>query len=159
MSEQKIIFFDIDGTLEDQYCHIPESASSCIRKLKEKGHMVYVASGRPMWQIHDQILGTWVYHPGYVASAGAYVEVNHVVKKDIQMNREQFVQLARYFEMDIGTVFLAENYRGELYAAVSIRKKQRICRKRSGFCGDGSSGADRRTFRDFRGEKSSCVQR
>ena len=65
MSEQKIIFFDIDGTLEDQYCHIPESASSCIRKLKEKGHMVYVASGRPMWQIHDQIreLG----FDGYVA--------------------------------------------------------------------------------------------
>ena len=48
MSEQKIIFFDIDGTLEDQYCHIPDSASSCIHKLKEKGHMVYVASGRPM---------------------------------------------------------------------------------------------------------------
>ena len=105
MSEQKIIFFDIDGTLEDQYCHIPESASSCIRKLKEKGHMVYVASGRPMWQIHDQIRGLGF--DGYVASAGAYVEVNHVVKKDIQMNREQFVQLARYLEKH-RTVFLAE---------------------------------------------------
>lgn len=105
MSEQKIIFFDIDGTLEDQYGHIPKSASSCIRKLKEKGHMVCVASGRPMWQIHDQIreLG----FDGYVASAGAYVEVNHVVKKDIQMNRESFVQLAGYLEKH-RTVFLVE---------------------------------------------------
>ena len=105
MSEQKIIFFDIDGTLEDQYGHIPKSASSCIRKLKEKGHMVCIASGRPMWQIHDQIreLG----FDGYVASAGAYVEVNHVVKKDIQMNRESFVQLAGYLEKH-RTVFLVE---------------------------------------------------
>lgn len=105
MKEQKIIFFDIDGTLEDKYCHIPDSASSCIRKLKEKGHIVCVASGRPMWQIDKGIreLG----FDGYIASAGAYVEMNHEVKKDIQMSQTRLTQLADYLEKH-QTIFLAE---------------------------------------------------
>ena len=130
MRKQKIIFFDVDGTLEDQYCHIPDSACSCIRKLKENGHMVCIASGRPMWQIHDHIrkLG----FAGYVASAGAYVEVNHVVKKDIQMSRNHFVHLARYLE-EYRTVFLAETTEASYMLQSQYARSKKFAGRDPGF--------------------------
>ena len=43
---RKIIFLDVDGTIIDYDNHIPESAVVAIRKAREKGHLVYVGTGR-----------------------------------------------------------------------------------------------------------------
>lgn len=48
--KQKYFFFDIDGTLTDGsdfYGGIPDSAVTAIRLLKENGHQVAIATGRP----------------------------------------------------------------------------------------------------------------
>lgn len=46
----KLIFFDIDGTIYDHDKHIPDSARNAVKALKEAGHHVFIASGRPrLW--------------------------------------------------------------------------------------------------------------
>ena len=43
----KALFFDVDGTLvDDKTKEIPPSAVSAIKKAKEKGHKVFINSGR-----------------------------------------------------------------------------------------------------------------
>ena len=44
---QKLFFFDVDGTLvDDKSKEIPQSAVTAIRSLREAGHLVYLNSGR-----------------------------------------------------------------------------------------------------------------
>ena len=43
-----VIFFDIDGTIVDDSTKIiPESTIRAIEKLKEKGHVPIINTGRP----------------------------------------------------------------------------------------------------------------
>lgn len=42
----KLLFFDIDGTLWDKENVIPDSTREAVKKLKEKGHKVFLCSGR-----------------------------------------------------------------------------------------------------------------
>lgn len=42
----KIIFIDIDGTLLDYDCNLPESAVKAIRAARVNGHKVYLCTGR-----------------------------------------------------------------------------------------------------------------
>ena len=45
----KAIFFDIDGTLVSFKTHkVPQSAIDAIRRVREKGVKVFIATGRPM---------------------------------------------------------------------------------------------------------------
>ena len=46
MSNSKLIFFDIDGTLYNSDKQVPESAKNAVRQLKSDGHIVAIATGR-----------------------------------------------------------------------------------------------------------------
>ncbi|WLR43289.1 Cof-type HAD-IIB family hydrolase [Bacillus carboniphilus] len=52
MSE-KVIFFDIDGTLLDHEKKIPNSTKYAIDKLKENGHYVAISTGRAPFMFKD----------------------------------------------------------------------------------------------------------
>ena len=41
----KIFFFDIDGTLAIKK-HIPQNNKKMLQKLKEKGYLTFICSGR-----------------------------------------------------------------------------------------------------------------
>src|SRR5699024_6848158 len=43
---QKIIFFDIDGTLLNDDKELPDSAEEAVQQLKDDGHIVVLATGR-----------------------------------------------------------------------------------------------------------------
>ena len=43
---QKIIFFDIDGTLYDHDKKLPASTKKAVLQLQEKGYEVAIATGR-----------------------------------------------------------------------------------------------------------------
>lgn len=45
MSEKKIVFFDIDGTLWNWHNEIPESTIRAIRNLRQNGHRAFCAAG------------------------------------------------------------------------------------------------------------------
>lgn len=46
MSNRKLIFFDIDGTLYNSDKAVPAEAKKAVRQLKENGHIVAIATGR-----------------------------------------------------------------------------------------------------------------
>lgn len=75
MSDKKVIFFDIDGTVWDWKGIIPESAKATIRELDAKGHIPMICSGRSKGHIVDKELLSLGFR-GIVAACGDYVEID-----------------------------------------------------------------------------------
>lgn len=71
--EIKAAVFDVDGTLYDYKngC-VPDSAIEAIGKLKEKGYLIIVATGRTMAMLNSQITETLA-PDYYILSNGALV--------------------------------------------------------------------------------------
>lgn len=70
--ERKLVFFDIDGTIVDNETHIiPESTKEAIRRMKEKGHIAAVNTGRTWVTIDESIkeLG----FDAYICGCGTYL--------------------------------------------------------------------------------------
>ncbi|MDR2398210.1 MAG: HAD hydrolase family protein, partial [Spirochaetaceae bacterium] len=65
---QKMVFLDIDGTLAD-HNYVPRSARRACREAREKGHLLYICTGRPRIQISPHILKLGF--DGVVSSGGA----------------------------------------------------------------------------------------
>ncbi len=53
MTKQKVIFFDIDGTLLNHDKELPSTTKEAIFKLKEDGHIVAIATGRAPFMFED----------------------------------------------------------------------------------------------------------
>lgn len=53
MTCKKYIFIDIDGTLTDRHGKVPFSAIKAIKWAREKGHKVFLATGRSKCEIFD----------------------------------------------------------------------------------------------------------
>ena len=70
---KKIIFFDVDGTL---YCPqnegITKKVRDAIQRTREKGHLCFIASGRPYGYIAENVKE--VGFDGYVLSNGANIK-------------------------------------------------------------------------------------
>lgn len=71
--KQKIIFFDIDGTLLSETTHkIPESAKLAVKKAQENGHLLFINTGRGISNIVPSIKE--MDFDGYVCGCGTYIE-------------------------------------------------------------------------------------
>src|SRR5690625_6023994 len=46
MTNQALIFFDIDGTLLDHDKNLPSTTKSAINQLQSDGHIIAIATGR-----------------------------------------------------------------------------------------------------------------
>jgi hypothetical protein len=71
---QKIVFFDIDGTLYDSKLGVPESTKKGISELIDNGHIPIICTGRTKSMIPMNLLDMGFF--GVVAGAGTYVEYN-----------------------------------------------------------------------------------
>lgn len=69
----KAIFVDVDGTLLTEEGRVPDSARDAIRAARERGHLVFLCTGRSLGELWGDVLA--VGFDGIVAAAGAYVEV------------------------------------------------------------------------------------
>lgn len=87
MSEKKLIFLDIDGTLVDYDHQICASSIKAIRQAQAKGHKVFICSGR-MYGLIDSYIRE-IGFDGYVASAGAHVIVDGktILRKTIPVDK------------------------------------------------------------------------
>ncbi len=85
---RKLIFLDIDGTLTTPGSNTPpESAMRAVRTAREKGHKVFLCSGRnPGMMAPVLALG----FDGAVAGAGGYVFAGDKVLFDCPMKKEEF---------------------------------------------------------------------
>lgn len=67
----KIIFLDMDGTIRDFDGTIPSSAKEAIKKARANGHQVCISSGRPYYQIMQELSD--MEFDGIISGTGSYV--------------------------------------------------------------------------------------
>ncbi|MCI9140432.1 MAG: Cof-type HAD-IIB family hydrolase [Lachnospiraceae bacterium] len=72
--KKKIIFVDIDNTLMDYRKEIPKSAIEGIKRCREKGHLVFICTGRSRVMVPDKPVLN-IGFDGIVAACGAYCEI------------------------------------------------------------------------------------
>ena len=74
----KIMFFDIDGTLLSEKTHsIPESTITALKKAKENGHLIFINTGRTFSLIDKCIKD--LKPDGYVCGCGTYIRYHDKV--------------------------------------------------------------------------------
>lgn len=72
MSDKKIIFLDVDGTITDYENNIPQSAKDAIKLARANGHRVYMCTGRSKAENPPEI---WeIGFDGMIGGNGCYVE-------------------------------------------------------------------------------------
>lgn len=72
MSQPKIIFLDIDGTLVGRHMNVPDSAVTAIRGARKNGHKVYLTTGRSKAEVYPYL---WdIGFDGLIGGNGASVE-------------------------------------------------------------------------------------
>lgn len=77
--KQKLLFFDIDGTLLSEKTHqVPQSAINALKQAKKNGHMIFINTGRTRSTINQCI--EEINPDGYVCGCGTYIShLNHVL--------------------------------------------------------------------------------
>lgn len=99
MNNKGIVFFDVDGTLIDWTKKIydpTEKTKLAIEKLRENGYLTVLATGRPMNCVHKGILDLGL--NGYVASNGAYLEMNNKVLFNETLDNKELKELLDFLE-------------------------------------------------------------
>ena len=90
MSEKKIIFFDIDGTIYEFGKGTPESTREAMQKLRENGYIVIICTGRPVSSLFPEVLS--LPHDGIISGAGTRVEFGDKVLRNELLPNELLMQ-------------------------------------------------------------------
>ena len=69
---KRIIFLDVDGTLVDYQNRLPASAVRAIRAARERGHRVYICTGRSRAEVYQELWEIGL--DGMIGGNGSYVE-------------------------------------------------------------------------------------
>lgn len=86
MSDRKIIFLDVDGTLIDYDAKMPESAGKAVDQARANGHLVYICTGCSKAEIEQRHLCDL---DGMIGGNGAYVESEGKVIMHQGLSREE----------------------------------------------------------------------
>lgn len=74
MSNRKILFFDIDGTLiSESSGEIPESTKTALKRAQENGHITIINTGRTRALIEQRLQDMGF--DGYICGCGTYIEI------------------------------------------------------------------------------------
>ena len=96
--KQKLLFFDIDGTLVNFEGEMPESTREALRRAREQGHKLVICTGRSRQQVYD-----WLEQygfDGYICASGAYVEYEGKVISHRTVDAKALAKLVDYFEKE-----------------------------------------------------------
>lgn len=106
MAEEKwLFFFDIDGTLrrEDDGA-IPESTVSALRTLRERGHLVFINTGRTKSNVGEDVRSLGF--DGYVYGCGTEVELHGETVFRQEPDRRAAAELAeKIYGCDVSPVY------------------------------------------------------
>ncbi len=85
MSDKKIIFLDVDGTLINYEAKMPESAGKAVDLARKNGHLVYICTGCSKAEILQRDLCEL---DGMIGGNGAYVEDHEQVVMHQGLSKE-----------------------------------------------------------------------
>ncbi|WP_367783903.1 Cof-type HAD-IIB family hydrolase [Streptococcus pluranimalium] len=117
----KIIFLDVDGTLVDYDNRIPESAVKAIRLARDKGHKVYVCTGRSRAEMQPEIWDIGI--DGMIGGNGSYVEDNGEVVMHQLISKEEARHIVDWLHSR-GLEFYLESNNG-LFASENFKEAAR----------------------------------
>ncbi len=103
---RKAVFFDIDGTVWDDGQRIPDSAREAFRLMKERGHFLFISSGRTRVFIPDRDLMPLGFD-GILAGCGTYGEFQGEEKFHYQIELGQMQRLNEFLR-DLGAAYIFE---------------------------------------------------
>lgn len=116
--KNKIIFFDIDGTLIDEKTGtVPQSTIEAIHQARKNGHICIVNTGRPAATIDQSIKD--IGFDGYICGCGTYIEYHDqiIFHKELSKElRKDVIQMTVDCQMDTilegknKVFFLEKNY-------------------------------------------------
>lgn len=85
---RKAVFFDIDGTILDAgggLPHLTERVRTAMKNLQAAGHLIFIATGRPLAFMQEEILNFgfdgFVMNNGAVATVGEKIIFKHDIPK------------------------------------------------------------------------------
>lgn len=96
---KKAFFFDVDGTLlinDLGNNYIPEEVKTELKRLKDLGHYIFIASGRPLGFLSKQI--TDIGFDGYVLCNGAHVEVKNQIIYEKNIPYDEVLALTQFLD-------------------------------------------------------------
>lgn len=106
---RKVIFFDIDGTLVNTMGGvniITSKVKQALKDLQQKGHMIFIATGRPYAFISQAIKD--IGFDGYVLANGAQVIVKDKIIHMNKINKDELMDITKRFR-DIGVEYIIED--------------------------------------------------
>ncbi|MGL4790896.1 MAG: HAD hydrolase family protein, partial [Anaerotignaceae bacterium] len=94
--KNKIVFFDVDGTLIDFSNKIPSSTIESLNKLKSLGHKIYICTGRSLVQLQKKL--SEIDFNGIICASAAYVECEGNVIYENPMPVEDAMKVLEFFK-------------------------------------------------------------
>ncbi len=121
---KKVIFFDVDGTLIEFLGGLEsplETTVEAINRLKKKGHIVVVATGRPKSFIPREILK--LDFDGYITSNGAVVEAHGEIISEIKVDRDTLHKAVEMFKQE-KIEYILEGYEKSYFSNLESRESK-----------------------------------
>lgn len=138
MSDKKVIFLDVDGTITTYENVIPASAKRAIRAARARGHKVLMCTGRSKAENPPELIE--IGFDGMIGGNGSYVEVDDQVLMHVHVSSEQCAHIVDWCH-GRGLEFYLESNNG-LFASENFREAARpVLRRYAGR--KGVEGADR----------------
>lgn len=112
--DKYILFFDIDGTIVDSFNGhklISRRLRDAFKQLQDNGHLCFLATGRPLAYLNDDILS--VGFDGYVLCNGAVVIKDDKVIRESIFPKDVLIDLVHTLDKNGNDYFL--NYIKEVY--------------------------------------------
>lgn len=119
MTDRKIIFIDVDGTLCNDEGFVPESAAIAIKEARKNGHLVYLCTGRSKAEIYDYIME--IGFDGIIGAGGGFVEVGNKMLYHRKVSEENVRHLVEFFNKHNVDFYIESN--GGLYASKNLIPK------------------------------------
>ncbi|WP_120263589.1 Cof-type HAD-IIB family hydrolase [Microbacterium sp. AG238] len=116
-SETRIIFLDVDGTILAHGETIAPSTIAAVRAARERGHLVYLCTGRAAGDINPRVLD--IGFDGAISNGGALaVSGDETVLAEL-MPRTAVERVMAYFD-EQGTRYFIQSHDG-VYASEGVR--------------------------------------
>ncbi len=104
--DKKLLLFDVDGTLISYDNVVPESTIKAIKQAREKGHLVYVVTGRTK---NRATVGN-IEVDGMICGNGAYIECDGITLKDLSLSLKDMEEITQYLDKHHLDFFAEGNY-------------------------------------------------
>lgn len=127
----KIIFLDVDGTLVNYECQLPDSAVSAIRQARKNGHRVYICTGRSKAEVYKNLWDIGL--DGMIGGNGSYVEDHGTVVMHQLITREQCRRIVDWLHSRKLEFYLESNnglFASEHFEDKALASMQEYCRRK-----------------------------